>query len=96
MYVGDAPTAHTHTLANVTDVTMTVANLNSLDDGVNSTLHFHNTDRDRANHTGTQTASTISDLNESIQDMLSTFIVQGANMTITYDDVANTMTFAST
>jgi frataxin-like iron-binding protein CyaY len=66
MYIGDAPTAHTHTLTNVTDVTMTAANLNSLDDGVNSNLHFHNTDRDRANHTGTQLASTISDLQTAI------------------------------
>jgi hypothetical protein len=57
-----AAAVHTHTLANVTDVTMTVTNLNSLDDGVNSSLHFHNTDRDRANHTGTQLLSTISDV----------------------------------
>jgi hypothetical protein len=55
------PSAHTHVLADVTNVTMTVANLNSLDDGVNSTLHFHDSDRARANHTGAQTASTISD-----------------------------------
>lgn len=48
-------------LANITDVTITVGNLNSLDDGVNSTLHFHDSDRSRANHTGTQTKSTISD-----------------------------------
>jgi hypothetical protein len=68
MYVGDAPTAHTHLLANITDVTMTVANLNSLDDGVNSTLHFHDADRARANHTGTQLASTVSDFTESSQD----------------------------
>ncbi len=66
-----AAVAHTHTLANVTDVTITVANLNSLDDGVNSTLHFHNTDRDRANHTGTQTASTISDFNTSTDSRIS-------------------------
>lgn len=46
-------------LATISDVTMSVANLNSLDDGVNSTLHFHNTDRDRANHTGTQNWSTL-------------------------------------
>lgn len=65
-YVGDAPTAHTHTLSNVTDVTITVANLNSLDDGNNSGLHFHDTDRARANHTGTQTASTISDIENTI------------------------------
>jgi hypothetical protein len=68
MYIGDAPTAHTHLLANITDVTMTVANLNSLDDGVNSTLHFHDSDRARANHTGTQLASTISDFTEASQD----------------------------
>lgn len=57
------PSAHTHVLADVTNVTMTAANLNSLDNGANSTLHFHDSDRSRANHTGTQTASTISDFN---------------------------------
>lgn len=62
MYVGDAPTAHTHLLAAVTDVTMTVANLNTLDDGVDTTLHFHAADRARANHTGTQAAATITGL----------------------------------
>jgi hypothetical protein len=62
MYIGDAPTAHTHTLAAVTDVTMTVANLNTLDDGVDTTLHFHAADRARANHTGTQSAATITGL----------------------------------
>jgi hypothetical protein len=56
-----ATVAHTHVFANVTDVTMTAANLNSLDDGVNTALHFHDSDRARANHTGTQTAATISD-----------------------------------
>jgi hypothetical protein len=66
MYIGDAPTAHTHLLANVTDVTITAANLNSLDDGVDSTLHFHATDRARANHTGTQLASTISDFASTV------------------------------
>lgn len=33
-----------------------------LTDAGDSTLHFHSTDRSRANHTGTQTMSTISDL----------------------------------
>ncbi len=56
-----ASAAHGHALANVTDVTMTAANLNALDDGVNTALHFHDSDRARANHTGTQTAATISD-----------------------------------
>lgn len=64
---GKAATSHTHTLANVTDVTMTVADLNSLDDGVDSTLHFHASDRNRANHTGTQTASTISNFASTVR-----------------------------
>ncbi len=81
-YVG-----HTHTLANVTDVTMTVSNLNSLDDGVDSTLHFHNSDRSRANHTGTQTASTISDFNEAAQDAVGAAF----DTTLTYNDAGNSM-----
>lgn len=59
-FVGDAPTAHTHLLAaGATDVTITAANLNALDDGVNTALHFHDADRARANHTGTQAWSTL-------------------------------------
>ena len=62
-FVGDAPTAHTHLLAaGATDVTMTAANLNTLDDGVDTALHFHAADRARANHTGTQAAATIAGL----------------------------------
>jgi len=60
-------TSHTHLLAaGATDVTITAANLNSLDDGVDSTLHFHATDRARANHTGSQLASTISDFASAV------------------------------
>lgn len=62
---GKSDVGHTHTLANVSDVTITVSNLNSLDDGIDSTLHFHAADRARANHTGTQAASTISDFNSA-------------------------------
>lgn len=63
LYVGDAPTAHTHLLtAGATDVTVTAANLNALDDGVNTALHFHDADRARANHTGTQAVGTITGL----------------------------------
>lgn len=67
-YVGDAPTAHTHLLAaGATDVTVTAANLNILDDGLNTTLHFHDADRARANHTGSQLASTISDFAATVR-----------------------------
>lgn len=41
---------------NISDV-----NATDLTDGGDSTLHFHSSDRSRANHTGTQTMSTISD-----------------------------------
>lgn len=60
-----AAASHTHLLSAITDVTIAVANLNALDDGVDTTLHFHAADRNRANHTGTQTASTISDFNSA-------------------------------
>lgn len=68
MYIGDAPTAHNQNLSTITDVTMTVANLNSLDDGVNTALHFHDADRARSAHTGTQASTTISDFTEAAQD----------------------------
>lgn len=74
-FVGDAPTAHTHLLAaGATDVTITATNLNILDDGVNTTLHFHDSDRNRTNHTGTQLSSTISDFNEAAQDAVGAMV----------------------
>jgi hypothetical protein len=61
---------HTHLLAaGATDVTMTTANLNSLDDGVNSALHFHDSDRARVNHTGTQLLATISDVTITVANL---------------------------
>lgn len=51
--------------------------------------------RDRANHTGTQPASTISDLTEATQDIVGALLVAGTNVTITYDDVANTITISA-
>ena len=96
--VSDADVAnasHTHLLTAVTDVTMSVANLNSLDDGADSTLHFHASDRSRANHTGTQAASTISDFAEAVDDRVGALLVQGVNVTLTYNDGANTLTVAA-
>jgi len=51
-------------------LTITAANLNALDDGLNTTLHFHASDRDRANHTGTQLASTISDFSTAADNRI--------------------------
>ena len=80
---GKANTSHIHTLSQVTDVTMSVANLNSLDDWVDSNLHFHNTDRNRANHTWTQTASTINDFASASRAETEAELVAWANITIT-------------
>jgi len=66
-----ALTGHTHALADVTDVSISAANLNTLDDGANTALHFHDSDRARANHTGTQLASTISDFNTAADSRVS-------------------------
>lgn len=48
----------------------------------------------RANHTGTQLAATISDLPESVQDLVAAMVAAGANITATYDDTAGTLTLA--
>jgi hypothetical protein len=51
---------------NISDV-----NATDLTDGGESTLHYHASDRDRANHTGTQTASTISDFDTEVSNNVS-------------------------
>lgn len=44
------------------------ANATDLTDAGDTTLHFHSSDRNRANHTGTQTASTISDFDTEVSN----------------------------
>ncbi len=51
--------------------------------------------KNRANHTGSQAASTISDFAEAVDDRLNTVIVAGAGISKTYDDGANTLTLAA-
>ena len=78
-----SPTTHTHVLAaGATDVSITAANLNILDDGVDTTLHFHAADRARANHTGTQLLGTISDVS-----------ITAANLNILDDGIDTTLHF---
>jgi hypothetical protein len=48
---------------------------------------------DRANHTGTQDSSTISDFDESVDDRVAVLTVGGNAITITYNDAAGTLTF---
>lgn len=52
--------------------------------------------RDRATHTGTQSSASLSDLTETVQDIVAALIVAGTNVAVTYDDVAGTFTIAST
>lgn len=85
---------HTHVLTNVTDVTITSANLNTLDDGVDTTLHYHASDRARANHTGSQTASTISDFDEAAQDAVGGILTTSSEISFTYSDVTPSITAA--
>lgn len=49
-------------------------------------------DRARANHTGTQPASTISDFTEVAQDAIAAMLAEGANVTLAYNDAGNTLT----
>lgn len=53
-------------------------------------------DRARANHTGTQLSATISDFNEASQDAIASLLVAGTNVTLVYNDTANTLTISST
>lgn len=46
--------------------TLEKSNLSILIGAGNTTLHYHDSDRDRANHTGIQTASTISDFDTEV------------------------------
>lgn len=50
--------------------------------------------RDRATHTGTQLSTTISDFTEATQDVVGALLVAGANVSLTYNDAANTLTIA--
>ena len=60
---------------NISDV-----NATDLTDGGDSTLHYHSADRDRANHTGSQLLSTISDVTATAAEVN---ILDGATLTTT-------------
>lgn len=46
---------------------LTASQSQGLTSNADTVLHFHSSDRDRANHTGTQTSSTISDFASAVQ-----------------------------
>ncbi len=49
----------------------------------------------RANHTGTQLATTISDFSEAVDDRVAALLAAGAGISLAYDDTANTLTIAT-
>ena len=51
--------------------------------------------RDRSTHTGTQTASTISDFTEAAQDAVAAMLQAGTAVSLTYNDQSNTLTVSA-
>lgn len=49
----------------------------------------------RANHTGTQPSTTISDFAEAVQDAVASLLGAGSNITLTYDDENDELTITS-
>jgi hypothetical protein len=56
--------------------------------------HDHDADYAAASHT--HPASQITDFAEAVDDRVNALLVQGSNITLTYDDTANTLTVAAT
>ena len=52
--------------------------------------------RDRSTHTGTQSSSTINDFSEAVDDRVANLLVAGTNISLTYNDAANSLTINST
>ena len=50
----------------------------------------------RANHTGSQLAGTISDFTEAVQDVVGGFVLAGTGISVAYNDAGNTFTITST
>jgi hypothetical protein len=86
--------AQLNNLNSLTHYHLTQINHTDLTDGGDSTLHFHASDRNRANHTGTQLSTTISDFTEASQDAVGTILTDTASVDFTYNDVSNTISAA--
>ena len=96
-HVGDGGAAHSNAVAAGAAGFMTGADKTKLD-GIATGATQNSSDaflRARGNHTGTQTASTISDFTEATQDVVGSSVVAGANVTVTYDDSTGLTTVAA-
>jgi hypothetical protein len=94
---GKAASSHTHAISNVTGLQTAL-------DGKASTSHTHaisdttglQTALDgKAASSHTHTASSITDFSEAVDDEVASLLVAGSNITLTYNDAANTLTIAS-
>lgn len=104
-----AAASHTHVKADVTDFAHThpqseITNLVTDLAGKASSTHTHpqsditNLVTDLAGKAATShthTASNITDFAEAVDDRVAALLVQGSNITLTYDDVANSLTIAA-
>jgi len=96
-HVASGGAAHANAVAGGVAGFMTGADKTKLD-GVASGATANSTDATllaRANHTGVQAASTISDFSEAVDDRVAALLVAGSNVTLTYNDAAGTLTVAS-
>lgn len=51
--------------------------------------------RDRSTHTGTQSVATLSDFTEAVQDAVASLLGAGSNITLNYNDAANTLSITA-
>jgi hypothetical protein len=68
-------------------------------DGIATSATANDTDanlKNRSNHTGTQASSTISDLTETVQDMVAAMLTEGTGIDLTYNDTSGALTIAAT
>jgi len=78
---GKADTSHTHSIANVT--------------GLQTALDGKQASGSYAASSHTHTASEVTDFSEAVDDRVSALLVAGTNITLTYNDGANTLTVAA-
>ena len=68
---------------NISDI-----NATDLTDSGDTTLHYHSTDRNRTNHTGTQLSATISDFESTVRATVLTGLTTTTNSKVTATDTA--------
>ena len=92
---GKSDTGHSHSNATTSAAGFISATDKTKLDGIANGATANDTDanlKNRANHTGTQAAASISDFAEAVDDRVSALLVAGTNITLSYNDGSNTLT----